>query len=338
MDFWVKIDFAAGASRITEEEALVDVIFRLIGEKVEKRLMTMAPPEARTNWTIFWDFMSRAYGQFDHFSEAQTKVVEFKPGRWATPKEISRELKLRIGEMQAAWKLLKTSGQPTSARSAKALTTWQIYEKIKENIFKNGNNIIRDRIKRDNPDSLREMMTLLEDLDKSHFRKGGGKLWGYRQSGERSASYGGERGNWDSNYRGRGRGKGSRGGRRGFSNGRKAVWKLQTEMVSDDEFRRRLSKRLCVVCSSPAHHGWDCPERTDKKLSDSALKYKKFKEKEKEKGKSEEGRTKGDSDCWAFKKEGKCRYGDRCRFKHATRSNPLRVNSQEIVEVHNAEA
>ncbi|MCP3921608.1 MAG: hypothetical protein GY714_03390 [Desulfobacterales bacterium] len=142
LDFWRKVDFAADAARITEEEALVDVISRLIGDRVRTRVMTMAPVEARTNWEVFWDFLSRNYGEYDHFSDAQTEVVEYKPKEVDSPRTISRALKMRIGAMQAAWRLLKSTGQPVGARSGKALTVWQIYEKIKENIFKNSNNLM----------------------------------------------------------------------------------------------------------------------------------------------------------------------------------------------------
>ncbi len=64
---------------------VVDVISRLIGERVRKRLMTTPPEETRTNWEVFWNFLSRVYGEYDHFSEAQAKVVECKPKEWDTP-------------------------------------------------------------------------------------------------------------------------------------------------------------------------------------------------------------------------------------------------------------
>ncbi len=106
-------------------------ISRLIGEKVRKGLTTTAPEEARTNWKVFWDYLSRVYGEYDHFSEAQAKVVEYKPKEGDTPLMISRELTMRIGEMASRW--------VQEVPIAKALTVWQLFENIKENLYKYSN-------------------------------------------------------------------------------------------------------------------------------------------------------------------------------------------------------
>ncbi|MCP5051171.1 MAG: hypothetical protein GY940_28660, partial [bacterium] len=176
--FWRSVDLSVAVSRVTKREALADCFARLLPKVVMDGLYLMGDAKSLEDWTALWNYLSRRYGDFDHFGPSQTAVLTFRPGKWDKPEKIKVELFRKLGEMNKAYEILRTSGMSERARNSQVVSDFDTLTRVKQNILNYGNEIVSDALKRRNPMSWKGLFHMLDDLMKSHFADGVECLWG----------------------------------------------------------------------------------------------------------------------------------------------------------------